>query len=103
MNYSEYALIFKALGDETRVKILEMLSKEKLCACKILEDFNITQPTLSHHMKKLYEAGLVTFEKDGKWNHYQINRSKLNDINNFINRIYCIESNINSRDKGEYR
>ncbi len=51
-DYAEYVQMFKALADETRLKIINMLTEsEELCACKILENFNITQPTLSYHMK----------------------------------------------------
>ena len=49
----DYAPVFKALGDTTRLKIIEMLSCGELCACDFLECFEITQPTLSYHMKIL--------------------------------------------------
>ncbi|MDD3171014.1 MAG: metalloregulator ArsR/SmtB family transcription factor [Bacilli bacterium] len=80
MDYLEKAVIFKALGDETRQKIVAMLSKGSLCACKILEEFKITQPTLSHHMKVLCDAKLVTFIKDGKWMHYSLNKDLLSQL-----------------------
>lgn len=70
----DYSNIFKALGDPNRLEIYEMLKDGEKCACKLLEKFNITQPTLSHHMKVLCECGLVTFRKDGKWSHYSINK-----------------------------
>lgn len=103
MTQLEYSLIFKVLGDETRVKILEMLSKEELCACKILDDFHITQPTLSYHMKKLCDVGLVTCRKDGKWNYYQINKCSLNDLNKYINGLNSSEDVINSCNEGDCR
>ena len=53
------ALICKALGDANRLKIVKMLSDGEKCGCKLLEAFEITQPTLSHHMKILCECGLV--------------------------------------------
>ena len=59
MNETEIALVCKALGDENRVQIIKMLTGGELCACKILDAFNITQPTLSHHMKILTECNLV--------------------------------------------
>ncbi len=65
--------IFHALSDTNRYRIFRMLSGGELCACKILEKFDITQPTLSHHMKVLTECGLVTGRKDGIWMHYAIN------------------------------
>jgi ArsR family transcriptional regulator len=59
LSYSESAMLFKALSDETRLKIIDMLSCDELCACDILEEFAITQPTLSYHMKMMTESGLV--------------------------------------------
>ena len=65
MTYEEYAKVAKALSEPKRVKILDMLSCGEMCACDILEHFDFTQPTLSHHIKILVEAGLVTAEKRG--------------------------------------
>ena len=64
--------IFKALCDENRVRIMRYLMSGEKCACKILEDMNIAQSTLSHHMKILTQSGLVSARKDGKWMHYSI-------------------------------
>lgn len=84
-NFKEYAKVFKALSDETRLKIIKMLSEtEELCACKILESFNITQPTLSYHMKILVDSGLVLSNKVGFWMHYKVNLEKLNEITEFL-------------------
>lgn len=74
--YSKIAEICKALSDPNRLMILNMLSEnDELCACKILEKFEITQPTLSHHMKSLCQCGLVESHKVGKWTHYNINQA----------------------------
>lgn len=80
MDTCEYAKIFKALGDETRLKIFAMLRGGELCACKILENLNITQPTLSHHMKILCECGIVMARKDWKWTHYSLNCALLSGL-----------------------
>ena len=72
MGFNDYALICKALGDATRVKIFDLLKSGKKCACKLLEEFNCTQPTLSYHMKQLVDCGIVISEKDGKWCYYRI-------------------------------
>ena len=80
----EYILIFKALGDSTRLQIVQMLEGGEMCACKILERFQITQPTLSHHMKILCECGLVSARKEGKWSYYSINKDVLSDFKNFV-------------------
>lgn len=86
-DYRKYALLMKALGDETRVEIFAMLSEGELCACQILEDFAITQPTLSYHMKILSESGLVNGRRDGVWMKYSINRDALERLKQFFNRI----------------
>ena len=64
--------MFKALGDENRVKILKLLQGGEKCACVLLDDLHITQPTLSHHMKILCDSGVVIDRKEGKWTYYSI-------------------------------
>ena len=68
----QMAYVFKALGDENRIQILKLLHNGEKCACKLLDALNISQPTLSHHMKILCDAGIVNGRKDGKWMHYSI-------------------------------
>lgn len=70
--YEENAKIFKAFCDENRLKILELLQKGEKCACILLEELNISQSTLSHHMKILCESGIVAYHREGKWTHYFI-------------------------------
>ena len=67
MNTMDVALICRALGDANRLQIVQMLSDGEKCGCKLLEKFEITQPTLSHHMKILCECGLVETRKERKW------------------------------------
>lgn len=81
---NDYSYIFKVLSDDTRLKIIEMLSSEELCACHILEDFDITQPTLSYHMKMLVESGLVSSKKDGNWTRYSLNDQVFEDLQDFF-------------------
>lgn len=87
MNTLDYALICKALGDSNRLQIVEMLSDGEKCACKLLEKFEITQPTLSHHMRILCECALVEVRKDGKWSYYTLNEAVLNSLAKFINGL----------------
>ncbi len=75
MNTSDRTLLFKALADDTRQKILFILKEGTLCGCTILEKLEITQPTLSHHMKLLCELEIVTCEKNGKWCNYTLNKN----------------------------
>lgn len=70
--YKRHAKVFKAFCDENRLMILEMLQSGEKCACKLLDDLNIGQSTLSHHMKILCESGVVCSRKEGKWTYYSI-------------------------------
>ena len=87
MEFKEYAVMMKALGDETRVRIFDMLSGGERCACKLLEEFSITQPTLSYHMKILCDCGLVSARRDGIWMRYSIKQEMLTDLIAFLNGI----------------
>lgn len=66
--------VLKALADETRYEIVRMLCKERKCGGEILERFDITQPTLSYHMKILTDSELVLGEREGAWIWYSLNR-----------------------------
>jgi len=66
------AKVFKAFCDENRLKILELLQGGEKCACIILKWMDISQPTLSHHMRILCDSGIVMSRKDGKWMYYSI-------------------------------
>lgn len=80
-------IIFKAFADETRLKIIEMLSCGEMCACDILESFQITQPTLSYHMKILTDSGIVTSRKEGSWVIYNNNMDLVMQVKEFWNKI----------------
>ena len=82
--YKSYALLFKALSDPNRLMIVDMLSCGELCACIILEKFQITQPTLSHHMKTLCESGLVNGRREGKWTYYSLNEEVVQEFRAFL-------------------
>jgi ArsR family transcriptional regulator, arsenate/arsenite/antimonite-responsive transcriptional repressor len=68
------AEIFRALGDPGRVKIVNLLatSDEPVCVCNLIEPLGLTQPTVSHHMRKLLDAGLVEREQRGKWAYFSL-------------------------------
>ena len=72
MDNKKMAAIFKAFCDENRLHILDLLRDGERCACSILDEMQITQPTLSHHMKILCDPGIVVGRKEGKWMHYSI-------------------------------
>lgn len=89
MKEERVAMICKALGDANRLKITSLLTKGERCACELLEEFNITQPTLSHHMKVLGEAELITSRKDGKNTYYQINCDTFSSFRDYFNETVC--------------
>ena len=82
--YQNRAAIFKALGDENRWKILDILKGGEKCACVLLNKLEISQPTLSHHMKILCDARLVNGRKEGKWSHYSLNRETFEALQAFL-------------------
>ncbi len=97
MSISEYeanAKVFKAFCDENRLMILELLQTGEKCACRLLEDLNIGQSTLSHHMKILCDSGVVKARKDGKWTYYSINMEGsiyAKELLNKVTEIYSAE------------
>ena len=86
-SYADYVPAIKAMSDETRLKIIDMLSCGEMCACDILEEFSISQSTLSYHMKILTESGLVNGVRDGAWMRYTLNKEKTNDVIAFFTGI----------------
>ena len=92
-NYADLALLFKALSDETRLRIIDMLSCGELCACDILKFFNITQPTLSYHMKILTECGIVNGNRKGAWMHYTLNEETKMNITEYWRKLTSSEEN----------
>jgi len=74
MDYRSDAKILKALADENRLAVLSLLRQGEKCACVLLEELNITQSTLSHHMKLLCDSGIVVYRKEGKWMHYSLDK-----------------------------
>ena len=93
MDNKEIATMFKAFCDENRIQILEMLREGEKCACHILEEMQITQPTLSHHMKILCDAGVVVGRKEGKWMHYSISEIGLENVMKYLNQFSKVKGN----------
>ena len=87
MNTRDMILICKALSDTKRLEIVQMLSDGEKCGCKILDKFNITQPTLSHHMKILCDSGVVVGRKEGKWMHYSISKDGLENAMEYLKEL----------------
>lgn len=80
MNPEKQAKLFKALGDPTRLLIVEMLLKGELCVCKIIPSTGKSQPTVSAHLKILHEAGIVKFRREGLSIYYSLADEKIKDL-----------------------
>lgn len=85
--------VFKALSDSNRLLIIDMLSCGELCACDIMDGLELTQPTISHHMKILQHAGLVNSKKNGKWTIYWLNKEAFSNLCDFINHLSSYKEN----------
>ena len=84
---ADIATLFKALADPTRVRLLRYLAESgagTACACHLPDALGITQPTLSFHMRKLHDAGLVEREQRGRWAHWSVNAAALDPIRSFL-------------------
>ena len=68
---------FRALGDPTRMRLLELLAGGERCVCDVVEHMRIPQPLLSHHLKTLREAGFLHARKEGRWTYYRLGPEQL--------------------------
>ena len=89
MTREEVSGICKAMSDVNRLRIIELLTAGEKCGCDLLEELQVTQPTLSHHMKVLAECGLVTSYREGKWHHYSINCERFTEFKEYLNAVSC--------------
>ena len=80
------AAIAKALGDPVRLQLVDVLRKNagKVCVCELVPLFDISQPTLSHHLKKLRDAGIVDSERKGLWAYYYVNPEELEELSKWL-------------------
>jgi ArsR family transcriptional regulator len=74
---NDLVTIFKALSDETRLRIIKLLEQGELCVCDITAALDIVQPKVSFHLSALKEAGLIKDRKQGKWIHYSLSEKDL--------------------------
>ena len=87
INEKRMVAIFKAFCDERRIKILSLVVGGEICACKLLDALNISQPNLSHHMKILCDAGIVVGRKEGKWMHYSISKEGVQVAQDYLGTL----------------
>ena len=86
--YIQMARIFKALSNPKRVKIFDLLTEGEMCACVLLEHFHISQPTLSHDMKVLSEAGIIKQKREGKNIYYSLNDEALIAMHQTLGQMF---------------
>ena len=86
--YLDTAKVLKALSDPKRLRIVDMLSCGELCACVIQEEFSITQPTLSHDMRVLLDAGIVSARKEWKNTYYSLNTEFLEQFSKTLSGMF---------------
>ena len=81
------AALAKALGDPIRLQLVDVLRKHagKVCVCELVPLFDVSQPTLSHHLKKLREAGIVDSERRGLWAYYYVIPDALKELSAWLN------------------
>ena len=91
--YEERAKVFKALCDERRQRILELLHSGEKCACVLIEEMDMPQSSLSYHMKILCDSGIVTSREEGKWTHYQICRQGSEKAIELLKEITAVTEN----------
>ncbi|WP_300756342.1 metalloregulator ArsR/SmtB family transcription factor [uncultured Brachyspira sp.] len=95
-DYKSNSIVFKALCDENRLKILEMIKDGEICACKLLEELHIVQSTLSHHMKILCDSNIVVGRKEGKWTYYSFNEEGIKNAEKLLSYYTTIVSDKNA-------
>ena len=80
------ATIAKALGDPIRLTLVDVLRKHagKVCVCELVPLFDVSQSTLSHHLKKLRDAGIVDSERQGLWAYYYVNPDELEELSQWL-------------------
>ena len=91
VDYDHVAKKLKVISDPKRLRIIDILSCDELCACELLEKFDISQPTLSHDMRKLEEASLVTSRREGKNTYYSLDKASLDEIEDSLELIFHIQ------------
>ncbi|WP_157455258.1 ArsR/SmtB family transcription factor [Carnobacterium maltaromaticum] len=91
MDYLRVSKMMKAIAEPNRLQIVDKISTGEKCACDILDDFNFTQPTLSHHMKVLIDAGIVSARKEGKWHYYSLLSENIVEFQKLTNQIFKLQ------------
>ncbi|HOI84842.1 MAG TPA: metalloregulator ArsR/SmtB family transcription factor [Acholeplasmataceae bacterium] len=87
----DMAKLFKALSDENRLKIIELLLRGELCGCMLIDKLDIQQPTLSYHLRILTEAGLTTSFREGNMIKYHVNIEVIDQVMKFLDGFHHVD------------
>jgi ArsR family transcriptional regulator, arsenate/arsenite/antimonite-responsive transcriptional repressor len=83
----QLAALFRVLGEPARLQMLSLIAaqaNQEVCACELVESLGLSQPTISHHLKVMYEAGLLEKERRGTWIYYRIGQERLAALKNVL-------------------
>jgi len=91
INLKKITKILKALADESRIRIVALLKKRNgLCVCEITEIIGLSQPTISSHLKKLQDAEIITYSKDGLWVNYSLDENMEKEVKQLLDSMVQI-------------
>ncbi|OHE41422.1 MAG: hypothetical protein A2Y16_05095 [Tenericutes bacterium GWF2_57_13] len=85
------AMMFKALSDENRLTILELLIQGETCGCTLIDKLPISQPTMTYHLNYLANAGLITSCKEGIWKKHHVDKAKIDELIDFLTALKTSE------------
>jgi len=97
----EISLVLKLLGDKTRLTMMKLLEKQECCVCELVEVFKTSQPSVSQHLRKLKDAGLVKENRKGQWIFYSINSNSIHNelIQKLLNFVPSQDHELEELDK----
>lgn len=88
IDFEKGSMLLKAIADPTRICIVHILSCGDLCVCEIQKYFNLSQPTLSHHLAILKDLGIIIARRKGKWMYYGVNREQVKYLTGFLDAVF---------------
>jgi len=83
----DYDKLFKVFSDKNRIEIIRFLSKGVCCSCQFIDQFDVSQPTMTYHLKQIRESGLADTTKEGTWIKYKINNNVIDEMIEFLNEL----------------
>ncbi|WKB34810.1 metalloregulator ArsR/SmtB family transcription factor [Terrilactibacillus sp. S3-3] len=88
----EMSALLKIIGDKTRLKMLAYLKSGEMCVCEFVDLFELTQPAISQHLKKLRSAGIISERKQGTWVYYRLNENLPNYLSGIVQELPNLKS-----------